>query len=55
VSENLIENIAPHLAPPVVRESIQSAGEAAVGAELSFPPVIIPFVLFSADGADSTD
>jgi hypothetical protein len=36
VSENLIHSVAPHLAPPVSRERIRSASEAAEGATLSY-------------------
>jgi hypothetical protein len=35
VSENLIWNVAPHLAPPVTRESIHSASDTGDGADLT--------------------
>lgn len=35
MSENLIENIAPSLSPPVTREPIRSASDVENGAELA--------------------
>jgi hypothetical protein len=51
VSENLIESVAPHLAPPVAREVIHSShtGE---GAELATPPYGWPTPLFVDDDAE---
>jgi hypothetical protein len=50
MSENLIENVAPHLAPPVTREPIQSANEVDEGAGLSIPALL--FIPFAADDAE---
>jgi hypothetical protein len=36
VSENLIQSVAPHLAPPVSREPIRSATDTGAGAELAY-------------------
>jgi hypothetical protein len=51
MSENLIENIAPHLAPPVSREPILSASEAETGTSLSIGLVTILNITF-ADGEE---
>jgi hypothetical protein len=51
VSENLIHNVAPHLAPPVTRERIRSASEVGGGASLALltsPPML----LFADDDAE---
>jgi hypothetical protein len=51
VSENLIESIAPHLAPPVVREPIHSARDTEDGgAELAVN--VLPYVMFADDDAE---
>jgi len=49
VSENLMDSIAPQLAPPVSREPIRSAAEADEGAELT----ILAFMpMFADDDAE---
>jgi hypothetical protein len=53
VSENLIESVAPHLAPPVVREPIHSASDTGDrGAELASACVFVPGSLFADDDAE---
>jgi hypothetical protein len=36
MSENLMDNVAPEMSPPVTREPIQSASESGEGANVSF-------------------
>ena len=47
MSENLIHDVTPHMAPPVTRERIRSASEATDGATLAtqvmYGPVPITF------------
>jgi hypothetical protein len=53
VSENLIESVAPHLAPPVTRESILSASEAEAGADLALAVAFLAVPpCFAADEAE---
>jgi hypothetical protein len=53
VSENLIESVAPHLAPPVVREPIHRACDTGDGgAELALLNQLIPYTLFADDDAE---
>jgi len=52
VSENLIQSLAPHLAPPVTREPIRSAREAAEGATLSLFGITIAGITFADDDAE---
>jgi small neutral amino acid transporter SnatA (MarC family) len=50
VSDNLMDSIAPQLAPPVSREPIRSAAESEEGAETMIVPIAIPF--FADDDAE---
>jgi hypothetical protein len=52
VSENLIHNVAPHLAPPVTREPIHSARETAEGATPSIVGCGLPGFTFADDDAE---
>lgn len=53
MSENLMDNVAPHLAPPVTREAIRTVGGTETGAELALPgfPVMAP-PCFADDDAE---
>ena len=52
MSENLIQSVAPHLAPPVTRESAHSASDTGGGAELATPPYGWPTPMFADDEAE---
>lgn len=52
MSENLIENVAPHLTAPVSREPVQSAGEAQGGTAPSIAGITIGPITFADEDAD---
>ena len=54
MSENLIRSVAPHLATPVTREPIRSAGDTGDGAELAYDTYVpgFPIGIFADDDAE---
>jgi len=51
MSENLIESVAPQLAPPVTREPVRSASEADAGTDVAVG-IFICGVVFADDDAE---
>jgi hypothetical protein len=51
MSENLIESVAPQLAPPVTREPVQGARESNGGMGVALPG-LPPLLLFADDDAE---
>lgn len=49
MSENLIESVAPQLAPPVTREPIRMASEADGGTDVAIPMAPPLFPCFADD------
>jgi hypothetical protein len=52
MSENLIHDVMPHMAPPVTRERIRSASEASDGATLAIITVGPVTIAFADDDAE---